>query len=270
MKFQFVFGFILLIIFVVIILVGVPYLLKNLKPLDFSGFFKLSTSTPSYYVAPSQQSYPAPTQEPKGEINISSVSYSGQAQRITLRTSYFSGGAVDITGWKIKSLQKGEIVIGKGSSLPQFFGANSDIELGSGESADIFTGPSPLLINFRANNCFGWLADSYNIGYSLNYCPRFALGDLWGLDSVCQELILRNNNCQPPSADVLNKYTGACRLWVEKNMNYNACVLKHKDDSDFFKGWQIYTGNYNQIVDPLHDKIELRDQAGLLMDNYEY
>ena len=53
-------------------------------------------------------------------------------------------------------------------------------------------------------------------------------------------------------------------------MTYNACVAGHKNDGDFYKGWKIYTGNNNQIFDPLHDIIELRDQNGLLIDNYEY
>lgn len=280
MKSSFVFGFILLIILIIGIFVGLPFVTKMLKSGSFSlpffptlrsgprpmqgvgAFPQNATSTINSVIKIGESLY-------KGKVSIS-VNFL-DARGIHLRASYFSGGAVNITGWKIKSVQRGETVVGKGVGLPQFETALSDVWLRSGDSADIIVGLSPLGGNFRANNCFGWLNSLYSFGFSLDYCPGgFKIGDLAGLDSACQDLILRSNNCRALSDNDLNKETSQCRRWTEQNMNYNACVISHRNDSDFYKEWKIYTGNNNQIFDSLHDKIELRDQAGLLVDSYEY
>ena len=273
MKFRFVFGFILLILALIGLIVGLPYLLKIIKSNQFLklSFPKyVSTSTPGYYYNNKSLNYsPNYSQPSPSAPGVSMGVYRYGKGQISLKASS-GGGLVDITGWKIRSLQKGETVIGKGYALPQVDAALSDVLLGSGESANIIAGLSPLAGNFRINNCFGWLGNIYSIDYSINYCPRIELKDLSGLDSVCQDLILRASSCHAPSDDTLNWQSSQCRLWVEKNMNYNSCVLKHKGESDFYKGWQIYTGNNNLFFDQLHDRIELRDQAGLLVDSYEY
>ena len=280
MKFSFVFGFILLILLIVGVLVGLPYAISVFQLGSFSLPFSLpffptlwsgsrlfqnvgtfppvSTTTPS-------------TQQTAKKVSIGSVSRYGQ-NAVSLRASYFSAEEkINITGFKIKSVQRGEILIGKGINLPQFDAAPSNIWLRSGDSVDIAVGLSPLAVNFRANNCFGWLNNLYNLGYSLDYCPGgFKLADLAGLDSVCQDLILRADSCQAPSEEDLNKSSYQCRQWAEKNMNYSACVASHRSDSDFYKEWKIYTGNNNPIFDSLHDIIELRDQNGVLVDRYEY
>lgn len=289
MRFSFVFGFILLILLIIGIFVGLPYATQKLKSGSFSlpfslpvgrqVFPKILTKPASNYffnqprISTSTPTVPTGRQAPEQtakKISISSVSSYGKNE-ISLRASYFDSGKINITGFKIKSSQKGETVIGKGINLPQFDAAPSDIWLSSGDSADVSTGLSPLAMNFHANNCFGWLNNLYSLGYSLDYCPGgFKLGDLAGLDSACQDLILRSSSCETLSDDVLNKQSSQCRVWVEQNMNYNSCVANHQSDSDFYKGWKIYIGNNNPIFDSLHDRIELRDQNGILIDIYEY
>ncbi len=277
MKFSFVFGFILLLLLIIGIFVGLPYVNKLVKSGSFFLPFSLpkitTKSTSNYFFNQPRISTSTPiSQQTVKKVSIGSVSRYGKNE-ISLRASYFSAQdeKVNITGWKIKSAQKGETVIGKGINLPQFDIATSDIWLRSGESADISIGLSPLAVNFRANNCFGWLNNLYNLGYSLYYCSGgYKLADLTGLDSACQDLILRAGYCQALSGDVLNKSSYQCRQWAEKNMNYNACVASNRADSSFYKGWKIYTGNNNPFFDPLHDTIELYDQNGLLVDSYEY
>ncbi len=277
MKFPFVFGFILLILLTIGIFIGLPYAIQSLK----SGSFYLPLSLPkittkpslNYFFSKSRISTTTSTpQQNVKKVGISSVFRYGNGA-ISLRALYFfAEDKINITGWKIKSLKKGETIIGKGVNLPQFDVAPSDIWLGSGDRLDVTTGLSPLAMNFRANKCFGWLSNLYNLaGYSLNYCAGgFNLGDLDGLDNACQDLILRAGSCRAPSENELNKQSGECRQWAEKNMNYNACVANHQSDSDFYKEWKIYTGNSNKIFDSLRDTIELRDQNGLLIDSYKY
>ncbi|MCX6813178.1 MAG: hypothetical protein NTV77_01680 [Candidatus Azambacteria bacterium] len=277
MKFQFVFGFMLLILVFVAIFVGAPYLLQIIKSNQFLNFPRfISTSTPGYFYSKPQPSISQPQSQPiikpgeslyKNKMSIGNIYRYGNGQ-INLRASYFEG-ALNITGWKVKSAQRGETLIGRGINLPQFDAATSDIWLISGESVEIIAGVSPLANNFRVNNCFGGLSSLYNLGYAFS-CPGIEPSNLSGLDSSCQDLILRSTSCRAPSDDILNKQSSQCRIWFEKNVNYNACVNKHQNDKDFYKGWQIYTGNNNLFFDRLHDRIELRDQAGLLVDSYEY
>jgi len=283
MKFQFVFGFILLILFFIGIFVGLPYLLQIMKSSQFFSFSRfVSTSTPGYFYGKRQpsisQSQPQsqPVIKPgesiyKDRISIASVYRSGR-EEVNLSAAYSENGSIDITGWKIKSLQRGETIIGKGLSLPQFNSFSSDIRLKSGGSAEIIAGISPLLSSFQINGCFGWLNNVYNIDSSLNYCPSIQISNLTGLglDSACQDLILNSGSCRAPGDTILNNYSRECRIWVERNLNYDACVQKHMNEANFYKDWRIYTGNNNLFYDQLHDRIELRDQAGLLVDSYEY
>ncbi len=283
MKFQFVFGFMLLILFFVAMFVGAPYLLQIMKSNQFLNFPRfISTSTSGYFYSKPQPliSQSQPQSQPviklgesiyKSRISISSVYRYGQEQ-INLSAAYSESGSIDITGWRIVSIQRGETIIGKGLALPQFSSFSSDIRLESGDSVKIIAGISPLLSSFQINSCFGWLNNVYNIDSSLNYCPLIQISNLtgFGLDSACQNLILNSGSCRVPSDTILNNYSRECRIWVEQNLNYNACVEKHMNESDFYKGWQIYTGNNNLFFDQLHDRIELRDQAGLLVDSYEY
>ncbi len=166
-------------------------------------------------------------------------------------------------------MQRGETLIGRGINIPQFSVVSSDIWLIGGESIQIIAGVSPLVNNFRVNNCFGGLSGLYNLNFG-NYCPALKVDNLSSFDSSCQDLILRSSSCLTPSDDILNRQSAQCRVWFEKNVNYNACVARHQNDRDFYKEWRIYIGNANQIFDQLHDRIELRDQASLLVDSYEY
>ncbi len=268
-----------MILFFVALFVGLPYLFQTLKSNSTTGFsrlFMLSSPTSTvpwnfgyFYIQPTSFTYQyQQNQQYQQKVRIGGISGGYSTTQINLQSVSY-GSPVNITGWKIKSAQRGETIIGKGINLVQFDTASSDVWLTGGESADIIAGVSPITANFRINICFGGLTNMYNLGYAS--CPAMATrGDLFGLDSSCQDLILRSSSCQAPSDNILNGQTSKCRIWFEKNVNYGVCVNQHRNNRDFYKGWKIYTGNTNQIFDPLHDKIELRDQAGLLIDSRQY
>ena len=288
MKFRFVFILILLILLTISVFVGLPYIIRLIKSgaISFSLPFTLPFSLPTlplpkvttgpvsnyFFTLPAPiQSGQQVNQAQTARVKIGSVYHSSNQQQISLTSSY--GAVVNITGWKIKSANRGETIIGKGINLPQLDVVLSDIWLKGGNSVDIIVGRSPLVANFQINGCFGWLNALYNLDYSASYCSDgFNFNDLKGLDSICQDLILSSGSCRTPSDNVLNKnyYSYQCRQWAEKNMNYSACVTRRVGDSNFYKGWKIYTGNSNLIFDPRHDKIELRDQNGVFIDSYEY
>ncbi|MBI5079608.1 hypothetical protein HZB06_03030 [Candidatus Wolfebacteria bacterium] len=282
MKLKAAIVFIFIVFFLVSIFVGLPYFFTKLKSIDFSSinlpFIKKFPSADYQRVGgglpaiqPTGPAIRAGESIYKGKVKISGVSRSN-LQQINLSANFSESGAINITGWRIRSAQRRiEIVIGKGFALPQFNSFSSDIWLKRGDFARITAAASPLLSNFQVNGCFGWLSNIYNLG-AFNYCPSIRLGDLSdsGLDGACKDLILSSGSCRAPSDNVLNSYSPSCKLWVEKNLNYNSCVAKHMNDSGFYKGWQIYTGNSNLLFDDRHDKIEFLDQVGLMVDSYEY
>ncbi len=154
MRFQFVFGFMLLILFFIAVFVGLPYLLQIIKSnqiFNFPQFISTSapTSAPGYFYSQPQSSISQPQSQPQpqpvSKISISSVYRYGQAQ-INLSAAYSESGSIDITGWKIKSVQRGETVIGRGLALPQFSSFLSDIRLKSGDSVKIIAGISPCFL----------------------------------------------------------------------------------------------------------------------------
>lgn len=272
MKFRVIFGFVLLVLFFVALFAGLPYLFQKLKfsststmpvPWNFNYFYNRPAGS-TYY----QQAVNPDGSLYAGKVRIGSIFGYGNIQISLQSTSYES--PINITGWRIRSAQRGETIIGRGINLVQFDSVSSDVWLAGGESADIIAGVSPLAANFRVNVCFGGLSSMYNLGYAFNSCPAIANYDLAGLDSSCQDLILRSSSCQAPSDNILNGQTAKCRIWFEKNVNYGNCVNRYRNGRDFYRGWKIYTGNGNQFFDPLHDKIELRDQVGLLIDSRQY
>jgi len=289
MKIKSVIIFILIIFLIIVAFVGLPYFFVKLKSIDFNFTNLFSATSSSSFLNYKRIWSSSPVSSPSSNSTVSTIRtgesiYKGKVRISGIRRSNpeeidlnaaFSGSSssINISGWRVKSTERGiETVIGKGLALPQFNSFLSDIRLKSGESVKIVAGISPLVSNFQINSCFGWLNNIYNLGSSFNYCPAIQLSDLAGsgLDSACKELILRYGSCQTLSNAVLNSSSGECRIWIEKNLNYSACVQKHLNESNFYKGWRIYTGNSNLMFDLLHDKVELRDQAGLLIDSYEY
>lgn len=51
---------------------------------------------------------------------------------------------------------------------------------------------------------------------------------------------------------------------------YNSCVQARQNDIDFYKEWRVYAGSFTQLFDPLHDTIQLKDQSGFIVDQYQY
>ena len=161
MKFRIVFGFVLLILFFVALFVGLPYLFQTLKSNSTAGFsrlFMLSSPTSTvpwnfgyFYIQPTSRMYyqRAINQSGSlygGKVRIGGISGGYSTTQINLQSVSY-GSPINITGWRIKSAQRGETIIGKGINLVQFDTASSDVWLIGGESADIIAGVSPIAAN---------------------------------------------------------------------------------------------------------------------------
>lgn len=273
------FGFIILIVAVIFIFVGLPYLLQLVKQASRNSSVYRSTAPAGSYATGDQQAHTSsqnlqPQILPgesifKGKVSISSV-YTYGRQQINLAASQNSQNAIDTTGWKIVNSRGYETVIGRANDLPGF-GITGDIWLAPGAQVQVFSGVSTIGDSYRVNKCLGWLANNYSFDPPIsNYCPQFSSNELFGLDDYCQNLILGATSCSQPSADALNNASAACRSFVDQKLNYNTCVNHHRNDSDFFNGWRVYSGIGFLMADPVHDLLQLKDQSGLIVNQYQY
>ena len=92
-----------------------------------------------------------------------------------------------------------------------------------------------------------------------------------GFTGACTNYIYSLGTCQEPDLSNIqipvNDY--ACRDYLEKNFNYQACFNTHRGDADFLLNqWWLWTGP--SPLDQFHDTVRLFDKNGLLVDQYTY
>jgi hypothetical protein len=184
-----------------------------------------------------------------------------------------------ITGWSIKSLITGRVVlIGKAANFPFLGRVNTldDISLKSGEKAIIITGESPTGISFRLNQCTGYFEQFQNWIPSLPQdCPKPQGPGYYpyppnALTDKCLDYIDRIPRCIIPLS-IPNNLESACFEYINQNFNYTSCTNIYKNTEKFYKNeWRIYLGLNEELWKTRREVIELRDSAGLLVDNIMY
>jgi len=213
-------------------------------------------------------------------VYISSASVSGylrQYSKITLYSRLKEGETVDITGWKIKT-NKSQAAIPQAVEIYDLsgYGTNSDIILKPNNYADFYSLSSPINKNFRVNKCSGYLTQTYDFSpvYFYSSCPYISSADIKHLSGQCQSYIQSLGSCLAPDPNSYNSFPGndegnACRTFLQ-TIGYTSCVLKHRNDADFFSNnWVVWL--YGQInLDPQHDYLRLYDKEGDLISEYNY
>lgn len=177
---------------------------------------------------------------------------------------------IDITGWSIVS-NKNYFVITtalKELDFKKVFQQNN-IFLKSGEKVKIYSTISPINVNFKGNQCIGYLNNNYDFVPKLpQNCPDIVKRDIAHLNGLCQEFILKLNKCELPVHPPIEASDVLCLNYL-KNINYQGCFEKNKNNSNFdTKEWYIFMGR--EILDDLHDKVLLFDRSGKVVDEYLY
>jgi len=228
-------GLVLLIVAMIFIFVGLPYLVRMLKSNQ-----PLSYRSPSAYVTETAPSL-AVQNDWRSQSHYNDSAYKGRViivgigqigrQSINLSAMPNPNGLVNINGWKITTSRFNDFVIGSGLQLVGF-GVAGDIILTAGlpsgdfpkgdNQVKIWAGQSPIAANFRVNKCLGLIS-----GINFDIIPL----------------------------------AGAA--------NYNSCVQARQNDTDFYKEWRVYALS-PQLFDPLHDIIQLKDPSGFIVDQYQY
>ncbi len=213
-----------------------------------------------------------------GEVKIGNVSaassWNGVAQ-FSLNASYGGLAApIDVTGWRL-TYNKGQVIVPTAAAdyMPSGFEYPGDVALSSGDVLNVYSSQSPLNVNFRMNQCIGYLNNAYTFTPTLpqNCAAVYDRSEIATFSGACQNYILSLWGCSVPSADQLNNFSGepACQS-VLNRFNYTYCYNRHRFDTGFFTNdWRVWLGG--QIgFDQSHDRVLLWDKNGLLVDEYIY
>jgi hypothetical protein len=190
------------------------------------------------------------------------------------------GNAVHISGWSLESAVSGARVYIPQAAFVFVMGrvnTVSDVILGSGDTATIATGPSPVGVSFQENRCTGYLgtlqpfvpALPSNCPAPLTAIPQTAENQS-RLGASCFQYLQSLPPCtfpqNPPSG-----LSAACKAEIQNKLSYNGCVNQFKGVSGFSSGsWRLYLARGKALWGVQHDIIRLLDENGQVVDVLNY
>ena len=246
--------------------IPIPLSFQPLPLSPRSGLAPLSTESASYFSPVSEK-----TSEKTARIlSVRTPSSFSSYAEVVVWSNTSGNETVNVTGWTVKS-NKGSFAIPQAQEEYSFGGSPSDIRLGSGNRVAIYS-LEAIKGNFRLNKCLGYIED---VSPFLPALPRTCLyisrSEVNHLSGACQDYVLSLRTCQQPAANPPVPVDDSnCHDFLRK-LNYVGCVEKYRRDADFLSSeWRVWLGNQANIFDPLHDKIQLIDKTGKVVDEYTY
>ncbi|TSA44901.1 hypothetical protein D4R51_02795 [bacterium] len=265
-----------------------------------SMFLPVGTS-PRVAVTPNQSPPPPQTQKPAKPVVIPPVGFTtdqlspfyGQAKinsvsqgsyynpsQLSLRADYSLQTPVNITGWGIKSNRSGGgsvFLIPKAVSdySPLGLVPSGDILLNKNDFVNFYSNFSPVGTGLRLNKCTGYLNASIKFNPQLpNDCPSmYERSETFTFSGICQNLMTSFGGCSVPTPDQINSlpYSDTeCRAILLNRPNYGSCYNRYHNDANFFSNeWRVWLQSQFNF-DWAHDRLQLFDRNGLLVDQYIY
>ena len=239
----------------------------------------------AYYQGSSVEPYVPPSPVASLYSSASPAPVNGQSVRISsirlpdnywsftellLVSDFWGGQSVNVTGWIIRT-QRGDFRIPQAQSVYEFGGRQGDIILKAGGAVKIYSGRGPKG-NFQLNKCTGYLEDSSPFAPSLpKSCPYISYSEVSSYGMPCQDYLLSLRACQNPSANPpVPPDDTACFDYLRK-LNYNSCVIEHRNDEDFLDNeWRVWADNQLSFLNSVHDRVQLLDLQGRVVDEYIY
>lgn len=235
---------------------------------------RLVSVPPQLFLTPAPPSNSQAVTDRQKPVSISYISpasnYSPYAKMV-LTSDGGSASVVDVTGWTVKSRTGQSFTIPKAQEVYSFGGEQGDITLKSGDAVNLYSIPGPKG-NFRMNKCMGYMEDQTPFTPSIPMmCPTVPHSETVNFSSQCQDYAASLRACQNPSANPPLPYNDtACRDYLSK-LNYVGCVARYGKDADFLsREWWVWMDAQMNIFDPVHDKVQLSDKAGKVVDEYTY
>lgn len=206
-----------------------------------------------------------------------------EQEYIELQSNYGNTEDINISNWYVESyVTENSAAIPEGAAVfeRRFFKKTDDIFLEPGERAYLLTKKSPVGISFEENMCTGYLANNEDFSPSLSFsCPvpekemlRFA--NIALDNDSCYDFVERINQCETADEDSIRRanLTGACRQFIERNLNYEDCVKNHRNEP-FFDDvgvWRIYFEREKELWRFEREIIRLIDENDQVIDVIEY
>ena len=142
--------------------------------------------------------------------------------------------------------------------------------LSGGQYVDLYSPKEPF--NLRLNECIGYIGTENRLVPPLpQNCPDPNRSALASFTGACQNYIYTIGECTVPDLNnpQIPENDYACRDYIADNFNYRACFDAHEGDANFLSNqWWVWMGA--SPVDQYHDKVDLFDRNGLLVDTYSY
>ncbi len=196
-----------------------------------------------------------------------------------IRTSYSNNSPVRLTGMKLKSVKTGQsVTIGQGAILPytNLINSKEDIVLLPNSYAYVITGNSPIGTSFRLNMCTGYFEQFQDFNpYLPRECPLLEDEPQPAppnhFSDECIDFIEDIPRCSVYTGTYPDYFPELCRRFIIEKGTYNSCVNMHKNESDFYKNtWRIYLSRSGKLWSARRDTIQLLDQNGKIVSEYEY
>ncbi len=203
---------------------------------------------------------------------------------LIINVSKNATGSINIGGWKIRSTISGNsVTIPYATYLLRLGGENNEFPISAqpGDKIYVSTGSSPIGVSFRINLCTGYLEQFQDFSPSLpRKCPRaedeippeYAFGSgPNAFNSDCIDFIEKISLCKINTKDIPYQMQTQCQEFVTKEINYNACATKHKNESDFYGNeWRLYLKRDVELWREQREVIELVDSNNLVVDVITY
>lgn len=222
------------------------------------------------------------------KINMSNISgllgTDPNREYLTLSTNLLKNETIKITNWFLKSEVTGYFaVIGRAALLPfPFTRTESDVVLQQRDKVVLTKGFSPIGISFRTNKCTGYFEENRTFTPSLPLqCPRPqdeklpVFSGVYDRNDECLTIIERIPRCTTKDSEFLRSLpdtvSSACKNYITEQINYNTCVTLHFGNTDFpGTEYRLYLNKFGPLWRTTHDKIDLIDENGLVVDSISY
>lgn len=206
--------------------------------------------------------------------NFSSKETYPEKEYITIAITQPNLSEVDVTNWKLRN-SKGETAsLGQGTNL--FFTGKvnpaAPIKLKGGDILTVSTGRSPIGVSFRTNSCTLYLEQFQDFIPPINTsCPSSRDKGFTSLDSACQKYINALPRCTTNETTIPSELSASCMTFIYSHINYNGCVLAHKNDANFYsKEWRVFLGRASDLWSQTKDTITLLDSEGKIIGTVAY
>lgn len=199
---------------------------------------------------------------------------------VTIRNGSFlnrTEAAISFIGWTIESRKSGKIVIPPAEEIPMIDAGTQPIILPPGGEVIITSGATSFGRSFRENICTGYFTQNHPFTPLLATCAAIPFDAQKLLDagynSDCVDFVKGIAKCRVPAIpyEKSGRIGNACIEYITGTYSYTGCVTRFRDTKDFFKKtWRVFLNQPSPLFDSRHDRVILRDNEGLIVDEFEY